>query len=90
VEVDPRTDEVVWEFRAPEPEAFYTMARGASQRLPNGNTILVDSDHGHAFEVTAAGKVVWEYYQPSSGDKVAAIVRLKRYPSDFLGSLLDG
>lgn len=90
VEVDPTTDEVVWEWKAPNPEAFYTMARGASQRLPNGNTILVDSDHGHAFEVTKAGKVVWEYYQPSSGDKVAAIVRLKRFPVDYLGSLLDG
>ena len=90
LEVDPTTDKVVWQWQAPQREGFYTLARGAAQRLENGNTLLVDSDHGHAFEITAAGKVVWEYYQPGAGDRVPAIVRMKRFPLDYLGSLLDG
>ncbi|MHC4824892.1 MAG: arylsulfotransferase family protein [Planctomycetota bacterium] len=90
LEVDPTTDAIVWQWQAPQRDGFYTMARGAAQRLENGNTLLVDSDHGHAFEITAAGEVVWEYYQPGSGDRVPAIVRMKRFPLDYLGSLLDG
>jgi len=88
IEVDPNTKEIVWQWSAPEKEAFYTAGRGAAQRLANGNTLLLESDRGHAVEVTPAGKVVWEYFQPSENGKISTLVRMKRYPRSYLGDLL--
>ena len=78
VEVDPLPDEVVWEWKADPPEAFFTESRGSAQRLANGNTLLAESDRGHAIEVTADGRVVWQYYHPGVDDRVATITRIKR------------
>ncbi len=81
VEVDPRTDEIVWEYRAEEPESFYSGALGAAQRLSNGNTLVAHSSRGRAFEVTPDGDIVWEFFVPhlkEEGGRVP-IVRIKRY-----------
>ena len=51
VEVDPLRREIVWEYRAPEQDSFYTRTRGANQRLANGNTLITESDNGRVFEV---------------------------------------
>ena len=88
IEINPNTKEIVWQWSALEKEAFYTAGRGAAQRLPNGNTLLLESDRGHAIEVTAEGKVVWEYFQPSEDGRISTLVRMKRYPRSYLGSLL--
>jgi hypothetical protein len=64
VEVDPTSGEIVWEYRGDPPESFFTSSRGAAQRLPNGNTLIVESDEGRAFEVTRGGTIVWEYLDP--------------------------
>jgi len=80
LEVDPRTDEIVWSYSAAEPKSFFTSHRGASQRLANGNTLITDSAGGRAFEVTSAGRVVWSYLNPNrseAGDRVV-IVRMRR------------
>ncbi|MCC7140817.1 MAG: aryl-sulfate sulfotransferase [Candidatus Eisenbacteria bacterium] len=80
VEVDPTSDRIVWEYRAPEPTDFYTLSKGSCQRLANGNTLLANSDNGKAFEVTPAGTIVWSFATPhrdSSGDRLA-IVRIRR------------
>ena len=37
---------------------------GSAQRLPNGNTLIAETDRGHAFEVTKDGEIVWEFYTP--------------------------
>jgi len=79
VEVDPKTRQIVWQYRAPEPESFYTQTRGANQRLPNGNTLIAQSDSGRAFEVTPAGEIVWEFLNPNlSEGKRGALVRMRR------------
>lgn len=64
VEVDPGSGRIVWEYRGDPPESFFTQSRGAAQRLPNGNTLIVESDDGRAFEVTRDGETVWEYFDP--------------------------
>ena len=33
-----------------------------ADRLPNGNTLIVDTLNHRVFEVTPAGEIVWEYY----------------------------
>ena len=35
---------------------------GDANRLPNGNTLITDSQHGKLFEVTLGGVVVWEMF----------------------------
>ena len=35
-----------------------------ADRLPNGNTLVVDTMHHRVFEVTPTGKVVWEFHAP--------------------------
>jgi hypothetical protein len=81
LELDPVTEEIVWEYRAAEPTDFYTMSKGSNQRLPNGNTLIADSDAGVVFEVTPAGETVWEYRNPhlDSRGLRAAIVRAVRH-----------
>jgi hypothetical protein len=64
VEVDPLAGGIVWEYRDAPSETFFSRSRGAAQRLPNGNTLVTESDRGRAFEVTLSGKIVWEYYAP--------------------------
>jgi hypothetical protein len=82
VEVDPRRDAVVWEYRAVAPDSLYTETRGAAQRLANGNTLVTESGRGRILEVTPAGRLVWEFMNPtrSRKGKRVVIVRARRLP----------
>lgn len=64
IEINPKTNEVEWEYMANPPTDFYTSFVGGAQRLPNGNTLICDGPHGRFFEVTPAGETVWEYVNP--------------------------
>jgi len=82
LEVDPIANEVVWQYEGNEAEPFFSKNRGSNQRLPNGNTLIADSDSGRAFEVTPAGEIVWEFLAPYRSDEGhrATIERIERYP----------
>lgn len=58
IELDPLTRQIVWQYNAPDPPDLFTESRGANQRLPNGNTLITESDSGRAFEVTREGEIV--------------------------------
>lgn len=62
IEMEPATGKVVWEYGSDPPEEFYSRIRGSAQRLPNGNTLIMESSDARAFEVTKDGRVVWEFY----------------------------
>jgi hypothetical protein len=32
--------------------------------LPNGNTLITESDRGRVFEITPSGEIVWEFFIP--------------------------
>ena len=64
LEVNPGTEKIEWEYKAPNPESFYSETRGAAQRLPNGNTLITESHKGRVFEVTPDKEIVWEFYNP--------------------------
>ena len=91
LEIDPLTDEIMWEYRGQPPESFFTVGRGSAQRLPNGNTLMAESDRGRALEVTAEGNVVWEFLCPHRLEqhRRAAIVRMIWYSDEYLRPLLD-
>jgi hypothetical protein len=89
VELDPVSETIVWEYRAPDPEDFYSFTKGSCQRMPNGNTLIADSDHGRIFEVTRDGETVWEYVSPHETEpgRRAAIVRARRFERDVIDSI---
>jgi len=64
IELNPITKEIVWEYKADSPGEFYTAVGGSSQRLPNGNTLIAETEKGRSFEVTQKGEIVWDFYNP--------------------------
>jgi DNA-binding beta-propeller fold protein YncE len=80
VELDPITKTVVWEYRDPDPTRFYTLSRGAAQRLRSGNTLVTNSGSGMIFEVTPSGEKVFEYRNTERSDdrRPSVIVRARR------------
>ena len=68
VEINPVSEEIVWEYAAgPQASKFLSIVTGGVQRLPNGNTLSLDTDKGRIFEVTWEGEIVWEYINPRGG-----------------------
>lgn len=83
LELDPVSREIVWQYQADPPEAFYSKTRGSNQRLANGNTLICESERGRVFEVTPEGEVVWEFYNPDIRDgKRRLIYRMERIPPE--------
>lgn len=86
VEIDPLTRETVWEYwhRRRRADVFFSASRGTAQRLPNGNTLVTESDRGRVFEITEGGETVWEFFSPwvreleDGGAERAAIYRMER------------
>ena len=58
------TREIHWSYRGTAEEPFYTPTCGSNQRLPDGNTLITESDAGRAFEVAPDGTIVWQYINP--------------------------
>lgn len=93
LEFDPATQEVAWSFTGNEQELFYSELWGAQQRLANGNTLIIESMNGRAFEVTGEGEIVWEYRSPirigENDEFVLVLPDLKRVDPDRLTFLDD-
>ena len=65
IEVDPRTREVGWRYPVDAaPDQLFSKTLGSCQRLPNGNTLITESENGRAIEVTPAGEIVWQFDSP--------------------------
>jgi hypothetical protein len=59
----------VWAYTA---AGFYSNHLGGCQRLPNGNTLIVESMTGNLFEVDMGGEVEWSY---SPGGQISRATR---------------
>jgi hypothetical protein len=68
IEMNPKTGEIVWEYRSKAETGFASHHISGAQRLPNGNTFICSGNSGHLFEVTTEGEVVWEYINPVTGE----------------------
>jgi hypothetical protein len=99
LEVDPVTLEVVWRYTPREAgfmipldaARFYSPFISSAQRLPNGNTLIVEGSDGRIFEVTGDHQIVWEYINPYSRPGLPApmnmVYRAYRYPYDWVPQL---
>jgi hypothetical protein len=57
-------------YAAPKKEEFFSFFISGCHRLPNGNTFICSGKQGRIFEVTAAGEIVWEFWNPWGGELV--------------------
>jgi hypothetical protein len=64
MEYDMRTQGFPWIYPGVDEPSFFTAERGMSQRLPNGNTLIVNSEDRRVVEVTRAKKLVWSCSAP--------------------------
>ncbi len=87
VEFDPATLAIVWEYHAEDPKDFYSRECGSNQRLPNGNTLITETDGGRAFEVTPGHEIVWEFVNPAHAgthnEFIASVFDMVRLEPDF-------
>lgn len=89
LEVEPMTGKIVWAYQADPPQSFFSSWGGSNERLPNGNTLITDTDSGRVFEVTREGEIVWDFLNPvvdeenNSRANIARMMRIidyDRYP----------
>jgi hypothetical protein len=59
LELDPNTLSFPWSYPGETGQTFFSQIRGLCQRLPNGNTLIVNSVGCEVFEVTSQREIVW-------------------------------
>lgn len=64
LEFDPRTMEIVWQYQGTAEAPLESDIRSYTQRLPNGNTLITESNVGRILEVTRDKEIVWEFINP--------------------------
>ena len=80
IEFNPMTQTIEWFYAGDTEGGFFSEALGSVQRLPNGNTLITDSETGEAFEVTTDKVVVWRYRTPyRAGEDRALIATLAEW-----------
>jgi hypothetical protein len=67
IEFKPATCKIVWTYSGDDQRFFNSRIRSDQERLPNGNTLITESDGGRLIEVTKKGEIVWEYVNPVRG-----------------------
>jgi hypothetical protein len=93
LEFDLGTMALAWEYRGSKERPFFSKTCGTSERLPNGNTLVSETDFGRAFEVNPEGEIVWEFYNPHRAGEndrfIASLPELIRLPPDLPNDWLD-
>ena len=79
LEIDPSDNSLVWVYDAGD--KFFSRFTANCQRLPNGNTLILESLYKRLFEVTPEKEIVWEYILTDNAQRVY------RYPYDYCDAL---
>jgi hypothetical protein len=86
-EIEPLSGQEVWVYEHSEEHPFYSEIVGTCYRLPNGNTLVIESTAGRAFELAPDESIVWEFYNPHRagprGSFIARMFDLIRLEADF-------
>jgi hypothetical protein len=87
IELDPLTGAIRWQFGGRPGVELSSKTLGSCQRLPNGDTLITESEGGRALEVAPDGNIVWEFNNPhragSRRELVAVLFEMIRLPMDF-------
>jgi len=91
LEIDPVSTGIVWRYEGSGEQPFFSEARGAQERLPNGNTLITETAGGRLLEVSQDGRIVWEFFNPvraenpETGQRIVPIVSwAQRYAPETL------
>ena len=74
VEFDPNNLETVWTYTGDADNPLESSLRAEQQRLPNGNTLITESEGGRILEVAPDGDVVWEFINPVRGGESRELI----------------
>jgi len=91
VEVDPKTNQTVWQFVGTPEAQFFSGHISGAQRLRGENVLVTEGTPGSVFEVTRQGEVVWEWISPFTNYDAARnqalgwLFRSLRYEADYPG-----
>lgn len=81
---------IAWSWSSPTAESFFSKTRGAVERLPNGGTLVTNSESGHLFELDAKGRLSWEYRTPLDDEgRRRRIYRATRPPDSWVEQVLS-
>jgi arylsulfotransferase ASST len=87
LEIDPLTQQLAWSYGGDRRTDLFSRGLGSCQRLPNGDTLITESENGRALEVARDGTVVWQFDSPHragrAGELVASLFEVVRLPPDF-------
>lgn len=75
LEINPSDNSLVWVYD--NNHFFHARFTANCQRLPNGNTLILESLCWRLFEVTTEKEIVWEYIKTDNAQ------RIYRYPYDY-------
>jgi hypothetical protein len=84
LEYDPRSGRFPWSYPGIDNVPFFSSERGLCQRLPNGNTLIVNSEGKEIIEATPSKEVVWTCRTPDF------ITTARRYDPGRLSFLKAG
>ncbi|MGD8239589.1 MAG: aryl-sulfate sulfotransferase [Armatimonadota bacterium] len=92
IELNPVTEQIVWEFKDDPPQRMHAKYLSGQQRLPNGNTFICAGgmDNGRMLEVTPDCELVWDYLNPF-GRRARGrtkVYRAYRYEPEFIDARL--
>lgn len=88
-----------WIYTKNTPADFNSPRYGGTQRLPNGNTLICNSNSGEFFEVNQSDEIVWKYINPVVRDSIIPqgttnidnnqVFRCYKYGADYPGLPTD-
>lgn len=91
VEFDPESLQIAWLYSGRGDDVLFSNTCGTSRRLPNGNTLITESDNGRSLEVSPDKEIVWEFYNPhragEKGELIATLFDLTRNDLDYFAWL---
>lgn len=74
IEITPATGDIVWSWEGLPDDPLRSLVGGCCHRLPNGNTLVVESTRGTAYEVTPEGECVWVFASPHRAGEEGELV----------------
>lgn len=94
LEFHPFTQEIVWKYDGTRDRPLWSAACSLAQRLPNGNTLITETQGARVIEVTPEGEIVWEFHNTHEIEvdgkrKLANIHMCLRLPPGFDTSWLS-
>ncbi|MEX2122633.1 MAG: arylsulfotransferase family protein [Woeseia sp.] len=93
LEFDPATMAIIWQYTGTDDSPLQSDIRSYSQRLPNGNTLITESNGGRILEVTQAQEIVWEYVNPVRGgprkQKIPILCKALRLDASIASAFLS-